>query len=117
MTKDRDSAPDTAVGRFADEGGGTAVGQQDAAGAVQVTWTDETFTLKDGAVVIAAITPCTNTSNPAVMLGAGLLARNARKRGLTVKPWGKTSLAPGTRGGTEYLATSGRNHDQEAAGG
>lgn len=116
MTKDRDSAPDTAVGRFADEGGGTAVGQQDAAGAVQVTWNDETFTLKDGAVVIAAITSCTNTSNPAVMLGAGLLARNARKRGLTVKPWVKTSLAPGSRVVTDYLEKSGLNDDLEALG-
>ena len=56
----------------------------------------ENVRLKDGAVVIAAITSCTNTSNPAVMLGAGLLARNAAKLGLKAKPWVKTSLGPGS---------------------
>lgn len=61
----------------------------------------------DGAVVIAAITSCTNTSNPSVMLGAGLLARNAVAKGLKAKPWVKTSLAPGSRVVTEYLAKSG----------
>lgn len=61
----------------------------------------------DGAVVIAAITSCTNTSNPSVMLGAGLLARNAVAKGLKSKPWVKTSLAPGSRVVTEYLAKSG----------
>lgn len=61
----------------------------------------------DGAVVIAAITSCTNTSNPSVMLGAGLLARNAVAKGLQRKPWVKTSLAPGSRVVTEYLAKSG----------
>ena len=63
--------------------------------------------LKDGAVVIAAITSCTNTSNPSVMIGAGLLARNAVAKGLTRKPWVKTSLAPGSRVVTDYLAKSG----------
>jgi aconitate hydratase len=63
----------------------------------------EEFTLADGAVVIAAITSCTNTSNPSVMLGAGLLARNARERGLISRPWVKTSLAPGSKVVTEYL--------------
>jgi aconitate hydratase A / 2-methylisocitrate dehydratase len=61
------------------------------------------FDLEDGAVVIAAITSCTNTSNPAVMVGAGLLARNAVAKGLTVKPWVKTSLGPGSRVVTDYL--------------
>ncbi|MEM7764229.1 MAG: aconitate hydratase AcnA [Pseudomonadota bacterium] len=61
------------------------------------------YTIDDGAVLIAAITSCTNTSNPAVMLGAGLLARNAVTRGLNVKPWVKTSLAPGSRVVTDYL--------------
>ncbi|HEU0225138.1 MAG TPA: aconitate hydratase AcnA [Steroidobacteraceae bacterium] len=74
------------------------------------------FELKDGAVVIAAITSCTNTSNPAVMLGAGLLARNARARGLTVPPWVKTSLAPGSKVVTEYLTHSGLLDDLEALG-
>jgi aconitate hydratase len=61
------------------------------------------FPVGDGYVVIAAITSCTNTSNPSVMLGAGLLAKNARERGLTAKPWVKTSLAPGSKVVTEYL--------------
>jgi len=72
--------------------------------------------LEDGAVVIAAITSCTNTSNPAVMLGAGLLARNAAKRGLTRKPWVKTSLAPGSRVVTDYLQKAGVLADLEKVG-
>ncbi len=64
---------------------------------------DLEYNLTDGAVVIAAITSCTNTSNPSVMLGAGLVAKNAVERGLDVKPWVKTSLAPGSRVVTEYL--------------
>ncbi len=63
--------------------------------------------ITDGAVVIAAITSCTNTSNPSVMIGAGLLARNAVRKGLTSKPWVKTSLAPGSRVVTDYLKKSG----------
>jgi aconitate hydratase len=63
--------------------------------------------LDHGAVVVAAITSCTNTSNPSVMIGAGLLARNAVKRGLKVKPWVKTSLAPGSLVVTEYLRAAG----------
>nr|MBA3670899.1 aconitate hydratase AcnA [Gemmatimonadaceae bacterium] len=65
------------------------------------------FTLKHGAVVIAAITSCTNTSNPGVMLAAGLLARNAVKQGLSVKPWVKTSLAPGSKVVTDYFNAAG----------
>ena len=65
------------------------------------------FDLADGAVVIAAITSCTNTSNPSVMVGAGLLARNAVARGLVRKPWVKTSLAPGSKVVTEYLTAAG----------
>ncbi len=71
------------------------------------------FELSDGAVVIAAITSCTNTSNPAVMLGAGLLARNAVAKGLSVKPWVKTSLAPGSLVVTEYLKKAGVIDDLE----
>ncbi len=63
--------------------------------------------IRDGSVVIAAITSCTNTSNPSVMLGAGLLARNAAAKGLTVKPWVKTSLAPGSKVVTRYLTSAG----------
>jgi aconitate hydratase len=68
---------------------------------------DKPSQITDGAVVIAAITSCTNTSNPSVLIGAGLLARNAVAKGLTSKPWVKTSLAPGSRVVTEYLAKSG----------
>ncbi|MFN7212232.1 MAG: aconitate hydratase AcnA, partial [Lysobacteraceae bacterium] len=72
--------------------------------------------LKDGAVVIAAITSCTNTSNPAVMLGAGLLARNAVAKGLKVAPWVKTSLGPGSLVVTDYLKKAGVMDDLEALG-
>jgi len=72
--------------------------------------------IRDGAVLIAAITSCTNTSNPAVLVGAGLLARKARARGLTSKPWVKTSLAPGSRVVTDYLKKSGLLTDLEALG-
>ncbi len=112
MTRDRDGNED---GRFANEGGGTAVGKQ-APGVAEVNYKDQDFILKDGAVVIAAITSCTNTSNPAVMLGAGLLARNAREKGLMVKPWVKTSLAPGSKVVTDYLEKAGLDDDLEALG-
>ena len=74
------------------------------------------FALQDGAVVIAAITSCTNTSNPSVMIGAGLLARNAVQRGLHRRPWVKTSLAPGSRVVTDYLKAAGLMGDLEALG-
>jgi aconitate hydratase len=74
------------------------------------------YDLNHGDVVIAAITSCTNTSNPGVMLAAGLLARNARARGLSVKPWVKTSLAPGSRVVTEYYAANGLDEDLAALG-
>jgi aconitate hydratase len=70
----------------------------------------------DGSVVIAAITSCTNTSNPSVMVGAGLLARNARNLGLKSKPWVKTSLAPGSTVVTRYLEAAGLNEDLDALG-
>lgn len=76
----------------------------------------KTYDLNHGDVVIAAITSCTNTSNPGVMLAAGLLARNARKHGLEVKPWVKTSLAPGSRVVTEYYEASGLQEDLNALG-
>nr|WP_306265336.1 aconitate hydratase AcnA [Pararhizobium sp. IMCC3301] len=72
--------------------------------------------LGNGDVVIAAITSCTNTSNPSVMIGAGLLARNARAKGLTVKPWVKTSLAPGSQVVTEYLKAANLQDDLDAMG-
>ncbi len=74
------------------------------------------FEVRDGAVLIAAITSCTNTSNPAVLVAAGLLARNASARGLTSKPWVKTSLAPGSRVVTDYLRKAGLLKDLEALG-
>ena len=74
---------------------------------VQISINGENVTLDNGSVVIAAITSCTNTSNPSVMIGAGLLARKAIEKGLTSKPWVKTSLAPGSRVVADYLAGSG----------
>ncbi|MDG2292807.1 MAG: aconitate hydratase AcnA, partial [Phycisphaerales bacterium] len=81
-----------------------------------VEYDDTTFELDDGDVVIAAITSCTNTSNPEVMMAAGLLARKARALGLNRKPWVKTSLAPGSKVVTEYLERSGLLDDLEAMG-
>ena len=69
----------------------------------------EDFNIKDGDIVIAAITSCTNTSNPSVLIGAGLLAKKAIERGLKVKPWVKTSLAPGSQVVTDYLEKAGLN--------
>ena len=87
-----------------------------SAGAATVVDNDKTFLLKDGAVVIAAITSCTNTSNPAVLLGAGLLARKAVALGLKSQPWVKTSLAPGSKVVTEYLKRAGLLGDLEMLG-
>ncbi len=85
-------------------------------GAAPATLNGQSVELKDGAVLIAAITSCTNTSNPSVMLGAGLLARKARERGLTAKPWVKTSLAPGSRVVTDYFKKAGVLDDLAAVG-
>jgi aconitate hydratase len=74
---------------------------------VAVQMNGDKFEIKHGSVVISAITSCTNTSNPSVMIGAGLLAKKAGEKGLTRKPWVKTSLAPGSRVVTEYLKASG----------
>jgi aconitate hydratase len=87
-----------------------------ARGVAVATCDGKTFEVMDGAVLIAAITSCTNTSNPAVLIGAGLLARNAHKRGLTAKPWVKTSLAPGSRVVTDYLDKAGLSGDLNALG-
>ena len=120
----------TALGRFVSEGGGgdsRALPPDQAAAAIAVEQTGEPSigspespyqavtirsdgdraTIRTGSVVIAAITSCTNTSNPTVMVGAGLLARNAVARGLSVGPTVKTSLAPGSRAVTEYLSAAG----------
>ncbi len=87
-----------------------------ARGAAPLTLDGQRLELKDGAVLIAAITSCTNTSNPSVMLGAGLLARKARERGLKAQPWVKTSLAPGSRVVTDYFAKAGVLDDLAAVG-
>jgi aconitate hydratase A / 2-methylisocitrate dehydratase len=96
--------------RWAGEGGASpavAVATAHPKPSVMVTEGKETFNLFDGAVVIAAITSCTNTSNPSVMIGAGLLAKKAAEKGLGAKPWVKTSMAPGSRVVTDYLEGSG----------
>ncbi|MCX7060841.1 MAG: aconitate hydratase AcnA [Gammaproteobacteria bacterium] len=85
-------------------------------GPATVSDNGRTYELKDGAVVIAAITSCTNTSNPSLLIGAGLLARKARALGLQTQPWVKTSLAPGSKAVTEYLAKAGLIDDLEAFG-
>ncbi|WP_413519084.1 aconitate hydratase AcnA [Psychrobacter glacincola] len=115
MTKDRKKEIEAKV-RFDEEGG-----KQDQAKALAakpkpfcaegssyctVKIEDEEYRLRDGSVVIAAITSCTNTSNPAVMIGAGLVAKKAAAKGLTAKPWVKTSLAPGSKVVTDYLEKS-----------
>ncbi|KGA05635.1 MAG: aconitate hydratase [actinobacterium acMicro-4] len=84
--------------------------------AVPVTVGSQSFELDNGAVTIAAITSCTNTSNPSVMLAAGLLARNAAKKGLKSKPWVKTTLAPGSKVVTDYYEKAGLMDDLEALG-
>ena len=115
--EERDAAASKEVARLEGEGGGgTAIDATLPPGVADVSYNDADFLLKDGAVVIAAITSCTNTSNPAVMLGAGLLARNAREKGLNVKPWVKTSLAPGSKVVTDYLESAGLLDDLEALG-
>jgi aconitate hydratase len=93
-----------------------AVKSPAAKGVATVTLDGQSVELKDGAVLIAAITSCTNTSNPSVMLGAGLLARKARERGLKAKPWVKTSLAPGSRVVTDYFKKAGVLGDLAAVG-
>ena len=87
-----------------------------SAGPAKVKQDGKEFDLKDGAVVIAAITSCTNTSNPAVLVAAGLLARKAHVKGLNSKPWVKTSLAPGSKVVTEYLKKANLMADLESIG-
>jgi len=87
-----------------------------SSGSIATTINGQDVEIKDGAVVIAAITSCTNTSNPSVMLGAGLVARKAREKGLNVKPWVKTSLGPGSRVVSDYLDHAGLSDDLNALG-
>ena len=100
------------IGRAFDDALELAGGGEDKR--VPIPGTD--YDLGHGDVVIAAITSCTNTSNPAVMLGAGLVAKKAVQRGLTVKPWVKTSLAPGSKVVTEYLEETGLQDDLDRIG-
>ncbi|MBK1733946.1 aconitate hydratase 1 [Halorhodospira abdelmalekii] len=103
---------------FEGEGGHTAPGVEDAhdKGAVEIEIDGQKTFLRHGDVVIAAITSCTNTSNPAVLIAAGLLAQKARRRGLQPKPWVKTSLAPGSQVVPAYLSSAGLLDDLEALG-
>src|SRR5207253_2705938 len=97
------------------ESTGTALAEEESR-SIEVSYAGERFTLSDGAVVIAAITSCTNTSNPSVMLAAGLLARKAVEKGLRRKPWVKTSLAPGSKVVTRYLTETKLMADLERLG-
>jgi aconitate hydratase len=102
--------PERQVGRWEAEGGSpAAVGVEDQSSPATEKDVPVDFrkTLRHGSVVIAAITSCTNTSNPSVMLGAGILAKKAVERGLQVKPWVKSSLAPGSKVVTEYYQRAG----------
>jgi aconitate hydratase len=102
-------------GRWEAEGGsGTAATM--APPKHEVSLAGQSFHLHDGSVVIAAITSCTNTSNPSVMVGAGILAKRAVERGLKTPPWVKTSLAPGSKAVTEYLARAELTQHLEALG-
>ncbi|NBF14801.1 aconitate hydratase AcnA [Pseudomonas sp. Fl4BN2] len=95
-------------GRLESEGGGgVAVGNADLIGEVDYSVEGQTYRLKNGAVVIAAITSCTNTSNPSVMMAAGLVAKKAVEKGLKSQPWVKTSLAPGSKVVTDYYKAAG----------
>ncbi|WP_028915633.1 aconitate hydratase AcnA [Pseudoxanthomonas sp. J31] len=116
LTANRDRrAPE--VADFIAEGGTAAVGNEALhKGVAHIEIDGQQVKLKDGAVVIAAITSCTNTSNPAVMVAAGLLARNAAARGLKRQPWVKTSLGPGSRVVTDYLQKAGLLEELEKVG-
>src|SRR5207249_3766598 len=118
VSKARTKGTQKEVSRLTGEGGSqSAVGAQASARAsgddtslprkVKVLIEQEAHELDHGAVVIAAITSCTNTSNPSVMVAAGILAKKAVERGLMTKPWVKTSLAPGSRVVTDYLKDTG----------
>ncbi len=117
LTANRKPKVGCAVQEFDEEGGDQPQAKRLAAKPIsKIRINDEDTELSDGSVVIAAITSCTNTSNPAVMLGAGLLARNAARIGLKAKPWVKTSLGPGSRVVTDYLEKAGVLTDLEKLG-
>jgi aconitate hydratase len=120
--KSAEGGPDTAEKRSSElesEGGQTAVGVDKSYHhpcSRELTVNGQETRLDPGAVVIAAITSCTNTSNPSVMMAAGLVARKAVAKGLTTKPWVKTSLAPGSKVVTEYLSAGGFQDDLDKLG-
>jgi aconitate hydratase len=118
LAKEHGIDPVGAEGKFMSEGGQIAPHEmdviQDVSHATPVEGAD--YTLDHGDVVIAAITSCTNTSNPSVMIASGLVARNAVAKGMTVKPWVKTSLAPGSQVVTDYLDKAGLSDDLDALG-
>jgi aconitate hydratase len=107
----RNVKPGGEAARMVSEGGGAIEPMERTA---QVP--GESYSISDGDVVIAAITSCTNTSNPSVLIAAGLLARKANEKGLKPKPWVKTSLAPGSKVVTDYLTKSGLQKDLDALG-
>ncbi|PTQ69586.1 aconitate hydratase AcnA [Pseudomonas sp. GV071] len=107
----------TEEGRLLSEGGGgTAINDGASAGEADYEFNGEKHRLKHGAVVIAAITSCTNTSNPSVMMAAGLLAKKAVEKGLQRKPWVKSSLAPGSKVVTDYYNAAGLTQYLDALG-
>ncbi|HVI59361.1 MAG TPA: aconitate hydratase AcnA [Luteimonas sp.] len=117
MTAQREKSRDWQVNRFEKEGGGQPQAERLAAKPISTICVEDCeYQIADGSVVIAAITSCTNTSNPAVMLGAGLLARNAAAKGLKAAPWVKTSLGPGSLVVTDYLKKAGVMDDLEKLG-
>lgn len=95
---------------------GFGLSSADASKKMEMSYQGKSYTLQHGSVVIAAITSCTNTSNPGVILGAGMLARNAVEKGLSVRPYIITSLSPGSRAVTDYLEKSGLQKDLEKLG-
>jgi aconitate hydratase len=107
----RNITPGGAAATMVSEGGGS-VQPFEKSGRVE----GENYSIADGHVVIAAVTSCTNTSNPSVLIAAGLLARQAHEKGLKPKPWVKTSLAPGSQVVTDYLTKSGLQKDLDALG-
>lgn len=111
---DGGSGTEFTFGKIPMEGNSSAEVTMDSIHSVRIKHNNQEFVLSDGSIVIAAITSCTNTSNPAVMIGAGLLARNAVEKGLRTKSWVKTSLAPGSKVVTHYLERSGLNSDLDA---